>query len=131
MTRSALLETLRQDYIATTRAKGLRARTVIRRHALRNALIPVTTLGGFTVAGLLGGVVLTETIFEYPGIGAAAGQAAAQLDVITTLAFTLLGSVILVLPTWWWICCMQCSTRACGYTRSFDHDGDDSSPIRR
>jgi peptide/nickel transport system permease protein len=97
VTRSSMLETLRQEYVVTARAKGLKEQVVVNRHALRNALIPVATLSGFTVAGLLGGVVFTETIFEYPGIGSAAGKAAAELDVITTLALTLLGSVILVL----------------------------------
>lgn len=97
MVRAAMLETLRQEYIVTARAKGLPLRVVLVRHALRTALIPVVTLSGFTVAGLLGGVVFVETIFAYPGIGAAAGQAAAQLDLITLLAFTLLGSVIVVL----------------------------------
>jgi peptide/nickel transport system permease protein len=96
VTRSSMLETLRQEYVTTARAKGLPESTVINRHARRNALIPVATLSGFTVAGLLGGVVFTETIFEFPGIGSAAGQAAAQLDVITTLSFTILGAVILV-----------------------------------
>lgn len=94
--RAAMLDTLRQEYILTARSKGLRRRTVIYRHALRNALIPLITLSSLTAVGLLGGVVLIETIFGYPGIGAAAGQAAAQLDVITTLAFTLLASVVVV-----------------------------------
>ncbi|MEW5869022.1 MAG: ABC transporter permease [Chloroflexota bacterium] len=96
VTRSSMLETLRQEYVVTARAKGLKERDVINGHARPNALIPVATLGGFTVAGLLGGAVLTETIFDYPGIGQAAGAAAAQLDVITVLSFTLLSSFILI-----------------------------------
>lgn len=94
--RSSMLETLRQEYVTTARAKGLREREVINRHAMRNALIPVTTMAGLTVANLLGGVVITETIFEYPGIGSAAANAAANLDVITILSFTLLSGFILV-----------------------------------
>ena len=96
VTRSSMLETLRQDYITTARAKGIVERQVVNRHALPNALIPVVTLGGLTVAGLLGGVVITETIFDYPGIGSAAARAASNLDVITVLVFTLLTGAILI-----------------------------------
>jgi peptide/nickel transport system permease protein len=94
--RASMLETLRQDYVTTARAKGLTERRVVGGHARPNALIPVATLGGITVATWLGGVVFTETIFEFPGIGSAAGQAAAQLDIITVLALTLVGGLILV-----------------------------------
>lgn len=96
VTRSSMLETLRQEYVVTARAKGLKERDVIQGHARPNALIPVATLGGFTVAGLLGGAVLTETVFNFPGIGQAAGEAAAQLDVIAVLSFTLLAGLILI-----------------------------------
>jgi len=85
VTRSSMLETLRQDYITTARAKGLKERVVINRHALPNALMPVVTLGGSTVVGLLSGVVIVETVFNYPGIGSAAAEAAVQLDVITVM----------------------------------------------
>jgi peptide/nickel transport system permease protein len=91
-----MLETLRQDYVVTARSKGVKEEDVVNKHARPNALIPVATLGGIMVASLLGGVVITETIFEYPGIGSAAGAAAATLDVITVLAFTLMTSGILV-----------------------------------
>jgi peptide/nickel transport system permease protein len=70
MTRSAMLEVLRQDYVRTARAKGLGALTVLMRHGLRNALIPVVTLFGTLFAGLLTGSVITETIFNLPGFGA-------------------------------------------------------------
>ena len=73
ITRSSMLETLRQEYVTTARAKGLKEKDVINGHARPNALIPVATLGGFTVASLLGGAVLTETVFNFPGIGQAAG----------------------------------------------------------
>jgi peptide/nickel transport system permease protein len=96
ITRSSMLETLRQEYVITARAKGLRERDVINKHARPNALIPVTTIAGIQVAVLLGGVVFTETIFNYPGIGNAAGDAAANLDVVTVLALTLLTAGILV-----------------------------------
>ena len=69
ITRSAMLEVLHMDYVRTARAKGLRERTVIGRHALRNALLPVVTVIGLQLGSLLAGAVLTETIFSWPGIG--------------------------------------------------------------
>ncbi len=69
MTRSSLLEVLRQDYVRTARAKGLAERRVVFGHALRNAAIPVITVIGLNVGSLLGGAILTETIFAWPGIG--------------------------------------------------------------
>ncbi len=97
VTRSSMLETLRQDYVTTARAKGLPERTVIHKHAQPNAMIPVVTLAGFEVILLLGGVVITETVFNYPGIGKAAADAAAQLDVVTVLGFALFNGFILIL----------------------------------
>jgi len=96
VTRSSMLETMRQDYITTARSKGISERKVVNKHALPNALMPVVTLGGATVIGLLGGVVIVETVFNYPGIGSAYAAAAVQLDVITVLAFTLMNSFIMV-----------------------------------
>jgi dipeptide transport system permease protein len=69
MTRSAMLEVLREDYVRTARAKGLSPARVVFVHALRNALIPVLTVFGLQVGALLAGAVLTETIFSWPGIG--------------------------------------------------------------
>jgi peptide/nickel transport system permease protein len=69
MTRSAMLEVLNQDYIRTAWAKGLRERVVVTRHALRNALLPVVTVVGLQFGALLGGAILTETVFSWPGIG--------------------------------------------------------------
>ncbi len=69
MTRSSLLEVLRQDYVRTARAKGLAEGRVISRHAIKNAFIPVVTVIGLNVGSLLGGAVLTETIFAWPGVG--------------------------------------------------------------
>ncbi|MFZ5642063.1 MAG: ABC transporter permease [Bacillota bacterium] len=69
MTRSTMLEVVRQDYIRTARAKGLGERVVVYKHALRNALIPVITVIGLQMGSLLGGAVLTETVFSWPGIG--------------------------------------------------------------
>lgn len=69
MTRSSMLETMNQDYIRTARAKGIKDRKVVTHHALRNAMIPVTTVIGLQLGSLLGGAVLTETVFSWPGIG--------------------------------------------------------------
>lgn len=96
VTRSSMLETLRMEYITTARAKGLPEKDVIYKHAQPNAMIPAITLAGFSVIGLLGGVVITETVFTYPGIGQAAAQAAAQLDVVTVLGFALFNGFILI-----------------------------------
>jgi peptide/nickel transport system permease protein len=71
MTRSSMLEVIRQDYIRTARSKGLRERLIISHHALKNALIPVMTVVGMQVGYLLGGDVLVEMVFSYPGIGLA------------------------------------------------------------
>ena len=97
VTRSSMLETLRQEYVTTARAKGLPERDVIFKHAQPNAMIPVVTLAGFEVILLLGGVVITETVFNYPGIGAAAADAAGQLDVIAVLGFALFNGFVLIL----------------------------------
>ena len=69
MVRSSMLEVLRQDYVRTARAKGVPEGRVVMRHALRNALIPVITITGLQFGNLLGGAVLTETVFAWPGIG--------------------------------------------------------------
>ncbi|WP_407306481.1 ABC transporter permease [Desulfosporosinus sp. SB140] len=70
MTRSSMLDTLQQDFIRTARAKGIAEGKVIRKHALRNGLIPIITVIGLQLGSLLGGAVLTETVFSWPGIGA-------------------------------------------------------------
>ena len=69
LTRSSMLEVLRQDYVRTARAKGLAQRVVLWRHALKNAAIPIVTVVGMQIGTLLGGAVVTETIFNWPGIG--------------------------------------------------------------
>jgi len=97
VTRSSMLEVLRQEYVTTARAKGLPERDVIFKHAQPNAMIPVVTLAGFAVVGLMGGVVITETVFDFPGIGKAAAEAAGALDVVTVLGFALFNGVILIL----------------------------------
>jgi peptide/nickel transport system permease protein len=96
-TRSALLEVLGQDYIRTARAKGLRERKVVYRHAIKNALISVITIIGIQMGFLLGGAVVVETIFQWPGLGYGAFQALRSRDypiaqgivLFTTLFFAL------------------------------------------
>jgi peptide/nickel transport system permease protein len=80
LTRSSLLEVLRADYVRTARAKGLRERVVILRHAVRNALIPVFTVAGALIAGLLGGSVVLENITSLPGLGQFTFSAVTQRD---------------------------------------------------
>ena len=94
--RGSMLETLRMEYVTTARAMGLPERDVIFKHAQPNALLPVLTLAGFSIVGLLGGVVITETVFNYPGIGAAAARAAVSLDVVAMLGFALFNGLILI-----------------------------------
>ncbi len=95
--RSSMLETLRQDYVVTARAKGLKEGVVINQHARPNAMLPVVTMAGMSIVGLLGGVILTETVFNYPGIGKAAADAASQLDVVTSVGMAIFTGFILIL----------------------------------
>jgi peptide/nickel transport system permease protein len=97
VTRSAMLETMGQDYITTARSKGLAEGTILLQHAFRNALIPIVTLGGLMIVSLLNGVVVTEVIFNIPGIGSASARAAGSLDAVAVLGFVLFGGGVLVL----------------------------------
>jgi ABC-type dipeptide/oligopeptide/nickel transport system permease component len=94
ITRSSMLEALHQDYVTTARAKGLPEERVVYRHALPNALLPVVTYAGLIAVASLSGVVITETIFYFPGIGYAAAEAARQFDVVTVLGFTMLAGIM-------------------------------------
>jgi peptide/nickel transport system permease protein len=94
--RSSMLEVLRQDYITTARAYGLPRRIVIYKYALKNAMIPVATISGLMFGGLLGGAVITETIFAFPGMGQLTVMAITFNDSNTILAFTVLACFIYV-----------------------------------
>jgi peptide/nickel transport system permease protein len=94
--RSSLLNELRQDYVTTARAKGLKETGVLR-HAKRNSMISVTTLAGMTVAGLLNGVVITESIFNYPGVGRFMATAGITLDAPAVLGAAILNGAIMVI----------------------------------
>jgi peptide/nickel transport system permease protein len=95
--RSSMVEALAQDYVRTARAKGLPERGVLGRHALRNALIPMVTVLGVLTPRLLGGAVVTETIFAWPGLGRLAVEAAVTRDYPVILGATLLVSTLVVL----------------------------------
>lgn len=97
MTRGAMLDALTQDYIRVARAKGLIERAVLFKHALRNALVPVITIIGLQTGGLLSGAVLTETVFNLPGVGTQIVDAIIARDYPVVQAFTLLIAVIFVL----------------------------------
>ena len=97
MTRSSMLDVIRQDYLRTARAKGVSEKQVIRKHALRNALIPILTTVGGVFASAMGGAVLTETVFAWPGIGRLLVKAVGDRDIpmatgciIFTTTFTVL-----------------------------------------
>ncbi len=96
MTRSSMLEVLNEDYVRTARAKGLSAPRVIIVHALRNALIPVVTVIGLSVSGLLGGAILTETIFSWPGVGHWLVESIARRDYPVLQTGTLLIAVLVI-----------------------------------
>lgn len=95
--RSSMLDCLRQDYILLARSKGLRERTVVYRHALKNAVLPAITITGLIFAFLLGGVVVVETIFTWPGVGRAAVEAANAFDVNFLELYVLVTALIIVL----------------------------------
>jgi peptide/nickel transport system permease protein len=96
LTRAEMLEVLRQDYVRTAWSKGLKERTVIMRHALRNTLIPVTTLIALQIPVLIGGTVVLEGIFSIPGMGAYLLSAASSKDYPVIQAVTLLVGIVVV-----------------------------------
>jgi len=95
--RSDLIETMGEDYVRTARAKGLPARTVVLHHALRNALLPLVTLIALDLGALLGGAVVTEYIFSWPGIGREAVLSISNLDLPVILGVVLFAAVAIVL----------------------------------
>ena len=97
MTRSSMLEVIGQDYIRTARAKGLGSSVIYRKHALRNALIPIVTIIGLNFGGLLGGAVVTESVFNWPGIGRLLVDAVRYRDYPIIQGVTLLTVVSVVL----------------------------------
>lgn len=94
--RTSMLEVLNSDYVRLARAKGLRNRVVMRRHALRTALIPIVTLMALTISGVLTGAVITETIFGWRGLGTFFVAAVGNIDAFAVLAFVLVSGVLVV-----------------------------------
>ena len=98
-TRSSMLEVIKSDYIRTARAKGLKEKIVIYRHALRNAIIPIITLLGFWIPALLSGAVITETIFALPGLGRTAVEAVMTRDYPVILAINTMLAFLTLIST--------------------------------
>ncbi|HOB08262.1 MAG: ABC transporter permease [Limnochordia bacterium] len=96
ITRSSMLDIFGKDYVRTARAKGLMEKLVVKRHVRRNALIPVATVVGSMILGLLGGVVIVETVFDYKGIGLLIAKGAERMDYTLILGTSLFYGVLLV-----------------------------------
>lgn len=97
VTRSSMLEALSKTYITAARAKGLSKSEVIYKHARRNALIPVVTISGLLVGGMMTGLVITETVFSFPGIGQWAAVAAQNFDVAVVIIYAMFSAAVFVL----------------------------------
>ncbi|OAA31301.1 ABC transporter substrate-binding protein [Kosmotoga arenicorallina S304] len=95
--RGQLLDQLRQDYVLFARAKGMPESNVIYKHALRNAINPIVTMFGYSLSGLLGGAVLTETVFGWPGMGRLVIEALTSQDLFLVMATLLLSSLLLII----------------------------------
>ncbi len=96
LTRASLLEALQQDYVRTARAKGLAPTAVVLKHGLRNALIPIVTALGLQLAALLGGAILTETVFSWPGVGSYIYEAATNKDLPALQGAVLIVSLVYI-----------------------------------
>jgi len=96
-TRSSMLEVIRQDYIRTAKSKGLPEETVYYKHALRNALLPIITLFGFIIPGLIGGSIIMETVFAWPGIGRLAYQAVLARDYPVVMTINTITAVLVLI----------------------------------
>jgi peptide/nickel transport system permease protein len=96
-TRSSMLEVIRQDYIRTAKAKGVPEETVYYKHALRNALLPIITLFGFLIPGLIGGSIIIETVFAWPGIGRLAYQAVLSRDYPVVMTINTITAVLVLI----------------------------------
>jgi peptide/nickel transport system permease protein len=95
--RSSLLEVIAEDYIRTARAKGLREKTIIMRHAIKNSLIPMITLLGLSVPTIVGGSFITETVFGWPGMGRLGVNAIFQRDYPLIMGVTMMSSLLVVI----------------------------------
>jgi peptide/nickel transport system permease protein len=96
LTRTSLLEVFGEDYVRTARAKGITERRVVYRHALRSALTPLVTQLGIDVGGLLGGAIVTETVFGLPGLGQLAVQSITDQDLPVVVGIVLLAALFVI-----------------------------------
>jgi peptide/nickel transport system permease protein len=96
LTRASMIETMGEDYIRTARAKGLNERTVIFKHGLRAALTPIITIAGLDLGGLLGGAVITETVYNFQGLGRLAISAATEFDLPVLVGVTVVAAFFIV-----------------------------------
>ena len=96
MVRSAMIDVLNQDYVRTARAKGVAERAVILRHAVPNALLPIVAMIGIDIGQFMGGVVVVEAVYGWPGIGQLAWQAIQQVDIPIIMGVTLISSLAIV-----------------------------------
>jgi ABC-type dipeptide/oligopeptide/nickel transport system permease component len=96
-TRASMLDVTSQQYVTTAHAKGLPGRTVVRRHAFRNALIPVVTIIGLNLPQIIGGAAVTELVFTWPGLGLAVITAANQRDYPTIMGISLIFAVVVII----------------------------------
>jgi len=95
-TRAAMIETLSEDYIRTARAKGLSERRILFKHTLRAVLAPITTMAGLDFAGLIGGAIITETIFNLPGLGRLTLRSVYEFDLSVIVATTILAATVVI-----------------------------------
>lgn len=95
-TRAAVLETMSEDYVRTARAKGLGERRILFKHTLRAVLAPITTLAGLDFAGLIGGAIITETIFNLPGLGRLTLKSVNEFDLSVVVATTILAAAVVI-----------------------------------
>ena len=95
-TRAAVLETMSEDYVRTARAKGLSERSILFKHTLRSVLAPITTLAGLDFAGLIGGAIITETIFNLPGLGRLTLRSVNEFDLSVVVATTILAAAVVI-----------------------------------
>jgi peptide/nickel transport system permease protein len=95
-TRAAVLETMSEDYVRTARAKGLDERKILFKHTLRAVLAPITTLAGLDFAGLIGGAIITETIFNLPGLGRLTLRSVNEFDLSVVVATTILAAAVVI-----------------------------------
>jgi peptide/nickel transport system permease protein len=96
MVRGNVIEVMGEDYIRTARAKGLPERQVVVKHVLRSALTPIVTMAGLDLAGLMGGAIITETVFNYPGLGKLAVTATQERDLPITVGVVLVFAAVVI-----------------------------------